>query len=94
MNNEQVFINVKALHDNQLIENYTENTIVAEYGQTLDEVTYNLYNEKGELACCDGEECTIVTVEDDFILLVNTTGDKTVCFALTYEEFKIATKEN
>lgn len=56
------------------------------------QVYYDLYNEDGEMACCDGEECVIE--EDSGVLvtfLSEGTDGGTVRFTLTHEELAVAT---
>lgn len=50
---------------------------------------FDLYNEAGELACCDGEECVVVEVGSGFIKLQNTQGESARIFTLTLEEVAI-----
>jgi len=44
---------------------------------------------QGELVCCDGEECIIVEIKKDKIILKNIEGEHPHIFSLTKEEIKI-----
>lgn len=50
----------------------------------------DLYNEDGELACMDGEVCTVDQVGNVLVTFRNDNGESTIYFALTKEEADIA----
>lgn len=84
-----VCISVKALYD-MYGPNLTLGTIKKR--KSNGETYYDLYNEDGDLACCDGEEWPI---EEDSGVLVTFLADGSdggaVRFALTHEELGVAT---
>lgn len=83
---QRVTVSVHALYDSG---------IPLEYGRIEVETDdkwryYDIYNEDGELACCDGEECMIEQVGAVLITLVNGYGESTVRLTLTRPEAEIA----
>ena len=55
---------------------------------------FDLYNSSGRIICMDGEACEVVSVGNDFAVLLNREGTRIEKFALSKEEFKIATAIN
>lgn len=47
---------------------------------------YDLINDMQQLACMDGEFCTIVKIREDYIFLENDNGDDLVYFKLVVDE--------
>jgi hypothetical protein len=85
-----VCVSVKSLYDRE--NGVTFGTIVPDYEEGK-LAYYDLYNEYGELSCCDGEELAIDQVGADLITLRNdnnTVDGTTVFLTLTREEAAVA----
>lgn len=89
---QEVTISVKALYDSGIPLEY--GSIVLDHDENRKPMYYDLYNEDGELACCDGETCRIEQVGVDLITLVNNDGESTVYLTLTRPEAEIAVFQN
>jgi len=83
---QKVCLSIKSLYESGL-RTFLVN-IVPDYVDGEMEY-YDLYNDGGELACCDGEVCIIEKVESTLLTLKNDNGIKTIYFILTYEEADI-----
>lgn len=82
-----VCISVKSLYESNLATLFCD--IVPDYDDGKLKF-YDLYNDDGVLACCDGEECVIEQVGSEILTLINSNGEGTIYFNLTFEEADIA----
>lgn len=85
---DRVNISVQALYDK-----YGENLSCCGIDNNSREGNYcDLYNGFGEIACMDGEQCTINDVDNnsETVTLINTEGDYAVVFQLSFKEYKTA----
>lgn len=85
---QEVTVSVKTLYDDGVPLEY--GSIIPDYDENGKLMYYDLYNEDGELACCDGETCRIEQVGVALITLVNNDGESTVRLTLTRPEAEIA----
>ena len=73
---------------------YKENGANTKYGYYIDFYTcdddeyYDLKAQNFDLLCCDGEECVIKDITENYILLENNEGDNSMKFKLSIDEFK------
>lgn len=51
---------------------------------------YDLYDKSGKVVCLDGEECNVLSVDDQNVVLENKCGEEPVIFKLLLKEFDIA----
>lgn len=86
---QRVTVSVQALYDSGVPLEYGR--IEVENDDSGKVVNYcDIYNEDGEFACCDGEECIVKQVGAVLITLVNNYGESTVRLTLTRPEAEIA----
>ena len=52
---------------------------------------FDLHSKLGGVLCMDGEECEIVSIDNDFVTLLNREGDENTEFIFSKDEFEIAT---
>lgn len=52
---------------------------------------YDLLTVESGIVCMDGEECEILSSNDEVVELSNSNGEQTTTFKLTKEEYKVAT---
>ena len=84
---QSVCLSIKELYENKEKLDYTK--IITEDDKSGIGY-YDLYNDNNELACMDGEVCTIKEVKPDSIVLINEDGEKPVYFTLSFSEADIA----
>lgn len=85
---QTVCVSAKALFESDSFLDY--GTIVIDYDEKGNLQYYDIYNEDGEFACCDGEECIIEQIGEWLITLVNNNGDSAVRLTLTKDEASTA----
>ena len=86
---QRVTVSVQTLYDSGISLEYGR--IEVENDDSGKIVNYcDIYNEDGEFACCDGEECVVEQVGAVLITLVNDYGESTVRLTLTRPEAEIA----
>lgn len=86
---DRVTVSVQALYDSGIPLEYGRIETENDYsGEVVN--YYDLYNDDGELACMDGEECRIEQVGVVLITLVNDYGESAVRLTLTRPEAEIA----
>lgn len=79
----EVSVNVKSLYEME--EKISYGVVVPDYEDGQYDY-YDLYNARGELACCDGEKCTIEYADRETVVLSNNDGKENVYFQLTTKE--------
>ena len=92
-----VSISLKALYDNGIkgwgeyyIETEPSNEDeIDEPGEAEEYGYYDLYDNNG-VVCMDGEDCEIVNIDEDEVLLCNRDGEKEKLFTMSKETFEIA----
>lgn len=85
---QYVSVSIKALYESEMPLTY--GAIVPDYDEKGEINYYDLYNEDGEFACCDGEICYIEQAGVVLLTLVNNEGESTVRITLTRDEAKEA----
>lgn len=81
---QRVCVSIKELYDREEVLSF--GNIVPDFDEFGDKQYYDLYNEEGILACCDGEACIIKEVTENYLVLMNSEGESSVLFKLTTEE--------
>ena len=85
---QSISVGVKALYESK--SSPTNGEIIPDYDEKGKLNYYDLYNEKGELFCCDGETCCVDQIGEYLITLRNDEGESTVYFTITEDEGEIA----
>lgn len=79
-----VTVSVKTLYESVNNPKYVE--IIPDFDEKGNMAYFDLYNDKGELACMDGEVCRVAKAGRNRVVLSNAQGDNPVDFKLTAEE--------
>lgn len=85
---QDIGVCIKSLYDN--FENLTFAKVVPDFDENGDMNYYDLYNDDGLFACCDGEICTVEYVSDNLVNFVNRNGETDARFTLTKREVEVS----
>ena len=81
-------ISIKALYE--LSSTLTYGSIIYSRDDDVKQEYFDLYNQDGQLACLDGEECKVKKVNKDSVVLTSKNTEFSVDFVLTHEEAQTA----